>query len=222
MSTKVLLRRSMINQPLTDISLNKPRLLTASTRKRSVTFIAMGDVQQQQQPQKKRRIASRKSVHFDLSQNKHHASSLTPLDASVISALWFSPEDLQQIRFREANVIKIHKFCDYYLHQMTCLLGVACGACEDIIDDVTPQLFVASSPARGLEKEVLPCVRHRRKEVIQTLLRSQRALQKHPQKFTLEFQQTALSQHYTRLARPATRLAQLIAQGDRMALQEEC
>ena len=222
MATKMLMQRTM-GAPLTEVSLNKPRLLTSASRKRSVPSLAASnssDSTSEQQPHKKCRTAPRKSVRFDLSQNTQHASQLPPIDALILDALWFSHEDLFQIRMREGGVIKVHKFCDYYIHQMTCLLGVACGACEES-DDCTPQLFVAQSPARGLEKEVLPCVRHRRKEVIQTLLRAQRALQKHPQKFTPEFQQTALSQHYIRLARPSSRLAQLIAQGDELALQSE-
>lgn len=138
--------------------------------------------------------------------------------------LWLSVQELHQIRHREAKVL--HSHCmgnDIYLDQITVLLGMACNApatgnLQAPSATVAAALsIVCNSPARGLEKEVMSCVRQRRKLVIQTFLKSQIVVKAaHPSD-----QEAALCHHYRLLARPACRLARWIAQGDALVVRAE-
>ena len=207
---------------------------------------------------KRPRTPTKKSVRFDMSQNTILSTAITmdycsedatdadsmDCDNTVVdsdttithkdkSNLWFSYEDLQDIRLREANVVKIHRFSEDYMEEVASLLGEACSSMKATIQQKQAAVdihvsteFLAKSAARGLECQIMPCIRQRRKQVVATFLKSQTSLQqwKAPQDgrhFTPDFQQQALSEHYQKLARPAQLLAQLLAAGDARVAQME-
>jgi hypothetical protein len=181
-----------------------------------------------------------KTVRFDMDQNTtvqvpcigvHSDTSSTCTSSTNTSTstpnsehLWLSVQELHEIRHREATVL--HRDClrnDIYLDQITILLGMACNAPS--VDKlprgtaVTALTIVCNSPARGLEKETMSCVRQRRKAVIQTFLKSQLAVK--ALAVDARDREAALCQHYRQLALPACRLARWIAQGDALVVTAE-
>ena len=232
----------------------------SSCHKRPRNALALPKQQQQQQQQQ-----PKKAVRFDLFQNTSASTQFVLLaeepqdtswdtnnhknarceddnaelqDTSTVldrSLLWFSPEDLYDIRLREANVVKIRRFCDDYLQEVASLLGSAIStagankptASPSSVPTIVPPPaaveqhsdYLASSPARGLESQIMPCMRQRRKQVVTTFLKSQTSLshyqrQEGGRSFPTDLRQRALSEHYQRLARPAQLVAQWLAAGD--------
>jgi hypothetical protein len=178
-----------------------------------------------------------KAVSFDLSHNTTSAPHYMDEDVDDIT-LWFSPNELYFIRVREAKIIKEARCSDEYIDQVSCLLELACatiqpanelklnneGSDEDSFasdaSSIEAPMWISNSPARGLEREMLPCFRQRRKEAIRSFLKSQMALQSwrcpEGRGFSPDFQQRALSEYYQKLSRPAAYLAQLLGEGDAM------
>ena len=195
------------------------------------------------------------STHFCLLEEPDHAfeshNNNTSRDASCYDndaelqdchvldrgLLWFSPEDLYDIRLREANIVKIHRFCDDYQHTAASMLGLAiscakpptaataaasCDAVQANNNNSEHYYYtLATSPARGLESQIMPCMRQRRKQVVTTFLKSQTSLSLYrPLTLNADLRQRALSEHYQKLARPALLVAQWLAAGDARAVVE--
>ena len=163
------------------------------------------------------------------------ASTSTSSTTDNNSKLWFTAQELHDIRKREAHVIYHHKTCSYYVDQVMALLGDACrtagGAADgagavagavscnnDTSNNYLHHNYLAQSMARGLEGQILSCIRQRRKQVLATFLKSQTSLQHYTTKdgrhFSKEFQQQTLSEHYQKLAQPAKQVARLLALAD--------
>jgi hypothetical protein len=169
----------------------------------------------------------KKTVRFDLEQNTTLQLPCTSHNTPTSSHdLWLSVQELHEIRHREATVL--HRHClrnDIYLDQIAVLLSMACNAPTSGGILQAPRATVAAavsivcnSPARGLEKEVMACVRQRRKLVIQTFLKSQMAVKAAAPPTD---QEATLAHHYIQLARPACRLARWIAQGDALVIAKD-
>lgn len=149
--------------------------------------------------------------------------------------LWFSADDLYKIRLREANIVKIHRFSDDYMEEAASLLGsavrsVTLGVNTDKQQARAPTAaeygyYLAGSAARGLESQIVPCIRQRRKQVVTTFLKSQRSLANYRiptdgSSFSVDWQQRALSEHYQKLAGPAQRVAHWLAAGDALVARK--
>lgn len=162
------------------------------------------------------------------------------------SSLWFSADELYEIRLREAEVVKSHRLNQYYTEQIAVVLSEAVRSIRKKTASTTASTsaasslplfkdsaeFLANSPARGLECQVVPCMRQRRHQVRTTFLKSQASLRRWTapnddatssaitKRITPALQQQALSEHYQQLSRPSQRVAQLLGEGDaRMAKQ---
>jgi hypothetical protein len=166
----------------------------------------------------------KKTVRFDMDQNTTVQVPCCSTPNPNSDPLWLSVQELHEIRHREATVL--HRDClrnDIYLDQITILLGMACNApsVENLPRGAaaTALSIVCNSPARGLEKEAMSCVRQRRRAVIQTFLKSQLAVK--ALAVGAVDQEAALCQHYHQLARPACRLARWIAQGDALVVRAD-
>ncbi|CAB9518075.1 expressed unknown protein [Seminavis robusta] len=210
--------------PLADVSMmnNKPQCMIS--RKRSSSAICCPIMFRSSNKRARTTTCTtsttcskqKKSVRFDMAQNTTEVVDRTHHDTDT---LWFSAQELSKIRHREAHVLHNHRSSDYYVHQITQLLGMACHSTTTSTTSVAIKdaiSFVSSSTARGLEKEAVACVRQRRKQVIRTFLQSQHVLLQRAHQFSPDYRATALSRHYQKLARPAVRLAQMIAHGDAM------
>ena len=77
-------------------------------------------------------------------------------------------------------------------------------------------MCLADSPLRGLEREMTPCFRQRKKHVVANVLQSQKALLAWKSNNAKDAHKGAqvLANHYRKLALPASKFAQLLAQGD--------
>ena len=142
---------------------------------------------------------------------------------------WFSADELHEIRLREARLVGTYRHHDdYYQEQSMGLLSAAASNANSLTQTQAQQaMFVAGNAARGLESQIIPCIRQRKKQALQAFFKSQHALQQwrgyDPNtrvvcQLTPELQRQALSDHYHKLAAPAVRLAQLLAQGDAIAI----
>ncbi|CAB9505933.1 expressed unknown protein [Seminavis robusta] len=185
---------------------------------------------------------TKKRVRFDLapSETIHDIASSTVVGVEINyyidTNLWFSAQELQQIRARESMFIKLNRrYCEHYVQSVSSLFtkarqNISEQSSGDSLanndNHVSPTVLslICQSPARGLERDVIPRFRLRRKEVIQKFLTLQaKLLIKEALLSTEEYecQQHALSLHYEKLARPSARLAQWLAVGDAHATRVE-
>jgi len=169
---------------------------------------------------------TKKSVCFDLSRNTTQRALLSQEDsdheAAFVQRCWFSPDELNQVLLREVRIVQTFSASDLYRQQVMQLLSNVTH--QDASTQVeAPHQYVADSPARGLESQIVGCIRVRRKQVVQTFLKSQKGLSawRGPAEggseevmLTADFQRHALAEHYQKLSAPAVRLACLLAQGD--------
>lgn len=212
-----------------------PLVNSNSKRKRALCSEIL--VHPQEQPALKQ---PRRQSHVTFALEQNQISDKPILEEDVDDdQLWFTCDELRQIRVREACIVQNKRNSDHYMEQVSCLLEQVSsedGTENDTntndrdIDDCSDTsldapLLIANSEARGLERETLATFRQHRKEAIQSLLKSQDALKRWrgagDKQFSFEFQRRALSEHYQRLTRPSAKFAQLIGQADADVVMEE-
>jgi hypothetical protein len=147
---------------------------------------------------------------------------LVPLvDDADMAAVWYSPEELHHSRRCDARWVRCYQsYCDMYKQQLFRVLGTACGKQSHSTE---MNASVADSPIRGLERDMTPCFRLRKKQVVHNVLASQSALVAWNQKQNQNTKEShmmrlqgeqVLALHYHKLALPAMRFARLLAEGD--------
>ena len=98
----------------------------------------------------------------------------------------------------------------------TCLVGMATATSDSPV-------WVANSPARGLERDIVQGFKQRKRRVVRKVLQSQQDLKTARHDVTGELatadQKTRLlSKQYQKWSHPMVRFAQLIAEGDAQAV----
>jgi hypothetical protein len=222
---------------VTNIMMNDNHMTTADMNMKMKMNMKMqrsleDTAQDEGPPTKKSRLLCRsdrysygKRVHFSQPEQQVH---LVPLvDDADMAAVWYSAQELQHFRSCDAHWVRCYKsYCDdVYKQQLFRVLGTACGKQSHSTE---MNALVADSPIRGLERDMTPCFRLRKKHVVSNVLASQAALlawnQKHHPtskdgKDTTTMMrrlqgEQLLALHYHKLALPATRFARLLAEGD--------
>jgi hypothetical protein len=164
---------------------------------------------------KKPRYHSKKRVHFSHYNNelpRVQVHTVPLVDDADMADVWYSAQDLQHFRSCDARWVRCyHSYCDTYKHQLFRVLGTACGKQSHSSE---MNAIVADSPIRGLEREMSPCFRLRKKQVVTNVLQSQAALLAWQNDKQTNQGEQVLALHYHKLALPATRFAQLLAEGD--------
>lgn len=181
-------------------------------------------------------IAVRRSVHFSLPEGdgnnafpsvKTYVRYFDRVDAADVANIWWSGREMLEIQSREKSAIGVMSFCcDNYSEQVlnvlklardkTCLVGRAAIASE-------APLWVANSPARGLERDIVQGFKQRKRHVVRKVLQSQHDLQTVRHDVTGELatadQKTRLLSHqYQKWSHPMVRFAQVMAEGDAQAV----
>ena len=141
------------------------------------------------------------------------------VEAYDVPLVWLTREEMQCNRYHDGQWIQCYSGYDPYLNDLLQLLGMACGKSVTSFDTATE---VADAQVRGLEREISPCFRQRKRQVVANVLRSQAALKAWKEKRCQEqddpnaddFAAKVLSRHYRKLAQPSVRFARLLAQGD--------
>lgn len=176
---------------------------------------------------KKARVIVKRKVSFELADDKiaikTYIKVFDRVDAESIADLWWTGDEMLEISRREKSASAVMSYCcDHYSAQVLSVLKIARGMA---IEDVTAPLWVASSPARGLEKEIVQGFRARKKQVIQKVLESQRMLKLGHLYDTGELaspdvMSRLISNQYQKWSQPMIRFAQVLAEGDAQAVLE--
>ncbi|CAB9525417.1 expressed unknown protein [Seminavis robusta] len=181
---------------------------------------------------KRCKMIAKKRVHFsdfDEDDTPREQVHIVPrVSAEDAPAVWYTLREMQQGRQQDSHWLKFFSCYkqprDAYKQQLFQVLGTACGA---VPEDMRVNAELANSPVRGLEREMAPCFRQRKRQVIANVLESQRALREWHQsnnntdnKDMIDMKGAELmAAHYQKLTLPAVRFAQLLAQGDAQVAQ---
>lgn len=170
-------------------------------------------------------VKIKRAVRFELDEDKvkikTHVRFIDPVESDLIAELWWNKEEILEISRREKSASAVMSYCcDHYTNQVLSLMKIARGIATE--DTATAPVWVASSPARGLEKEIVRGFRARKKQVIQKVLESQRVLKfgGNGGKATPEMVSRLISDQYQRWSQPMLRFAQVLANGDAQAVLE--
>ena len=162
-----------------------------------------------------------KRVSFATNNSVHTVSRVEKEDAPRV---WYSADEFYHSRRCDAHWINFYSHCDdKYKQELFQVLGAACGKLPAAR---APLVALSSSPARGLEREMTPCFRQRKKQVVGNVLQSQAALLAYASTKNIDGNNAhkgaeILANHYRKLALPATRFARLLGQGDAAAVALE-
>ena len=182
-------------------------------------------------PKKQRTHSHKRRVQFHVDEQDHivpHIRIVSRIEADDAPQVWYSHDELNHQR--QVDAYWIHCFrdcrCDHnpmmneYRDDLLQVLGAACGKLSSSTVVLSAQALATSS-WRGLEREMSPCFRQRKKQVAANVLQSQAALQAWKSNATNVSKQDAenytsrlLAAHYHKLAVPAGRFARLLGQGD--------
>lgn len=201
--------------------LKKARLIILSSPsipvRRSVRFELQDDLDDDLS------FVSTGSSQDDLRAVKTHVRLFDRVDAEDVADLWWSGEEMLEIMTREKSAISVMSYCcEHYTHQVLCLLKMARDSTSmpgRATTESTAPVWVASSPARGLEKDIVQGFKQRKRQVIRKVLESQRVLKFGRHHVTgetapLELQSRLLSTQYQKWSHPMVRFAQVLAEGD--------
>lgn len=168
-------------------------------------------------PEKKQRVLrEKKSVHFHNLVLVAFVGSVEDVDAPNV---WYSSADMRASKQRDQKMIREQLTEDFGEALVDVLEATMTTSSSP---SLKPQscAAVAQSPFRGLEREMLPCFRQRKRQVAANVLKSQAALRAwkvlHPEK-PADHTAMILATHCRRLARPSKQFARLLAQADAMA-----
>jgi hypothetical protein len=93
-----------------------------------------------------------------------------------IPNVWYSPAEMQHNRYVDGQWTQCYSCFDPYLKDLLRLLGMACGKVAMDTTDYSTATEIADAQVRGLEREISPCFRKRKRQVIANVLRSQAGL----------------------------------------------
>ncbi|CAB9519516.1 expressed unknown protein [Seminavis robusta] len=169
---------------------------------------------------------AQRTVHFELEADgvKTRVRVFNRVEASETPDCWWSPSEMGEIQAREKSAVSVMSFCcEHYTSQVLSVLKEAHNTIKGMDSDSTvaspESVWVANSPARGLERDIVQGFKQRKRKVIRKVLESQRVLQQGRHCETgeappLEVQSNILSTQYRRWSYPMTRFAQVLAEGD--------
>ena len=205
--------RPMDDAPM--IVINDSNNEDASSGKRPLNEVAEAEAETASESPATKKQRRSKRVTFG-SASVRTFSRVEPEEAPFV---WYSASEFFHSRRCDAYWINFYTHCDdTYRQELIKVLGAACGK---LAPTPEPLMVLSSSPARGLEREMTPCFRQRKKQVVGNVLQSQAALQayKETNKTATNDHKSAeiLARHYRKLALPAARFARLLAQGDAAA-----
>jgi hypothetical protein len=185
--------------------------------------------------------APRREVHFELEDAadgsvliKTHVRVFDRVDDADVANIWWSASEMGEIQAREKSAVFVMSYCcEHYASQVLRILQTA--RTESLHPDegghqdetasaatatASPEsVWVANSPARGLERDIVAGFKKRKRQVIRKVLESQRVLQTGRHKVTgeipsLDMQSQLLSVQYHKWSHPMVRFAQVLADGD--------
>lgn len=185
--------------------------------------------------------APRREVHFELEEAgdgtvliKTHVRVFDRVDDADVANIWWSASEMGEIQAREKSAVFVMSYCcEHYASQVLRILQTARtvhlhptaseGGHHDVAatsSAASPEsVWVANSPARGLERNIVAGFKKRKRQVIRKVLESQRVLQTGRHKVTgeipsLDTRSQLLSAQYHKWAHPMVRFAQVLADGD--------
>lgn len=170
----------------------------------------------------------RRTVHFELQDKettvvKTHVRFFERVDSCDVANLWWSGEEMLGIMSREKSAISVMSFCcDHYTSEVLNLMKIARDKTSlpgNATSESSSPVWVASSPARGLERDIVQGFKQRKRQVIRKVLESQRLLkmgrhQETGESAPAELQSQVLSTQYRKWSQPMARFAQVLAEGD--------
>lgn len=155
-------------------------------------------------------------VHFELDSKKRVARRVNfvrNIAHKYADALWWSDRELDLIHHRENRVYESCHSSSNYLKNVRQLWSTCAKAsCKPFSTRRIQN--VAGARSRGLEVDVIECVRDRRLKVIQSILTAQENLKLND--IDPMIQEKVLSARYKNMSRTATRFAQKMAEGDEL------
>ena len=170
-------------------------------------------------PDKKQRTV-KKSVRFNSIVHFAVVECVDPVDAPKV---WYSKEEFRLAKRRDQQLVR-EELNAAFGEALVDVLEATTSSSSDSHSSVglKPQSrhAIAHSPFRGLERELLPCFRQRKRQVMANILKSQATLKAwkelHPEK-PADHTAMILAGHCRKLARASQRFARLLAQADAMA-----
>lgn len=157
----------------------------------------------------------RKRVSFGPNSTRT-VSRVEAIDAPYV---WYSAAEFHHSRRCDAHWVNFYNHCDdSYKQELFQVLGAACGK---LATAEAPLAALCDSACRGLEREMTPCFRQRKKQVVGNVLQSQSALLAYNKSSNTDKGAEVLAAHYRKLALPATRFARLLAHGDAILAAKE-
>lgn len=201
----------------TDTIPTSTRITMSGCKRPLCRTITSDDTQEPLHKKQRTKAHNKKRVRF----GHEHVHEVARVEATDVPSLWYSPQEYYHNRRCDAHWVSFYTHCDdSYKQQLFQVLGVACGKAAPARD---PLVALADSQMRGLEREMTPCFRQRKRQVVANVLQSQAALT--AWKNTSGSNKCAhkgaeiLAAHYRKLALPAARFARLLAQGDALLAQ---
>lgn len=178
--------------------------------------------------------AVRRTVHFEELQGesvvgeksatiKTHIRIYERIEACDVANIWWSGEEMWEIMNREKSAISVMSYCcGHYTSEVLNLMRMARDRSSIpgmATTESSSPLWVASSPVRGLERDIVQGFKQRKRQVIRKVLESQRVLKtgRHHEtgeQTPLELQSQLLSTQYKKWSHPMVRFAQVLAEGD--------
>jgi len=172
-----------------------------------------------------------RTVHFELDHRENQTAVIQTrvrffdrVEDCNVANVWWSGHEMLGIISREKSAIHVMSFCcDHYTNEVlnvmkmardkTCVAGTATSS----------GIWVANSPARGLERDIVQGFKQRKRQVIRKVLQSQRVLKTGRHHVTgqhapPELQSQVLSTQYQKWCHPMVRFAQVLAEGDAQAV----
>lgn len=145
------------------------------------------------------------------------------VEACDVANIWWSGEEMLEIMNREKSAVSVMSYCcDHYTSEVLNLMKIARN--KDSLPGManaesSSPVWVASSPARGLERDIVQGFKQRKRQVIKKVLESQRVLKSGRHHETgeeapPELLTQLLSNQYQKWSHPMVRFAQVLAEGD--------
>lgn len=172
-----------------------------------------------------------RSVHFEIDHLDNNTAVIQTkvrffdrVEECNVANVWWSGHEMLDIMSREKSAVNVMSFCcDHYTNEVLNVMKAARDKTHSVGTATSSSIWVANSPARGLERDIVQGFKQRKRQVIRKVLQSQRVLKagRHHvtgQQAPPELRSQVLSTQYQKWCHPMVRFAQVLAEGDAQAV----
>lgn len=172
-----------------------------------------------------------RSVHFEIDHLDNNTAVIQTkvfffdrVEERNVANVWWSGHEMLDIMSREKSAVSVMSFCcDHYTNEVLNVMKAARDKTHSVGTATSSSIWVANSPARGLERDIVQGFKQRKRQVIRKVLQSQRVLKagRHHvtgQQAPPELRSQVLSTQYQKWCHPMVRFAQVLAEGDAQAV----